>query len=268
MPSTLVKWLYANSNPIMYTDPSGNMSISECYALHICKNKHITTIYRYINDTIIKELVCDIPPDYYYELPDKYPVETLSTSNKGYEFIRQEETYPKRGWEKWPYGDLGPRKGTCTIGYGTVLSSPDLDNCDYDHVIAQNIRTVTAKMTGITKPLFDKDGLMNGLSEDDANDLLINHVKEFPEIYIKEYIPGVYLSQNEYDALISYIYNGGNVLALSDHLIAYQTEQVAIEMLGNTYAVYGGQGIKLTALDTRRKQEVELFLNGDYNYRE
>jgi len=263
-PITLVKWVYTNADPITETDPSGMMPTEPC-GPGGCKDGLIRKIYKYSNNKITSQIICDLFE--ILSLPDEYPVEIMHTSEEGIDFIEDEETLPNRGWERWPYGDLGDRQGTCTIGYGTVIDEKilPLENCDYEMVTGKKITTITSKGTQITKPLIN-NGRYNGLSESNADDLVRIHIRSIPEVNIKNFLWGMYLSQNEYDALVSYIYNGADLTdTLKNNLYTNQLDEVGYEMLKRTSLAISKKTSPV--LIQRRKQEVELFINGDYDYR-
>jgi len=265
-PITLVKWVYANANPVMNTDPSGMMPTEPCDPGG-CRDRLIRKIYKYSNNEITSQIICD--PFEILSLPDEYPVEIMHTSWEGKQFIETAETIPGRGWERWPYGDLGDRQGTCTIGYGTVIDEKilPLENCDYEMVTGKKITTITSNMTRTTKPLIN-NGRYNGLSEANADDLLDLYIYQFVEKNIKDSLWGLYLSQNEFDALVSYSYNAPYSFSdLVPLLKSNSPDLVAKRILENNYYKDGSHDNSDTdPLTRRRKQEVDLFINGDYDY--
>lgn len=91
------------------------------------------------------------------------------------------------------------------------------------------------------------------ITQSEAEQMLINDLKRF-EDNVNKYVATYNLNQNEFDALVSFAYNIGNV----DELLNYGSRDkstITTEML--TYCHAGGQVVE--GLQIRRKKEVELF---------
>ena len=91
------------------------------------------------------------------------------------------------------------------------------------------------------------------ITQKEADDLLASDLTGF-ESKVSKYDGSYHWTQNEFDALVSFCYNIGNIQCL---IGSGRTKyQIAQQMLGYVYA--GGR--KLSGLERRRKAEFELFM--------
>ena len=243
-PITLGKWLYANGNPLMYTDSNGNKAIdTNCGYLgeDYCSKTHLPS------------------------LPS-----TGKLSSRGATFIKYFEQA-----RRWPYGDAGIHKGNCTIGYGTVLSYPIKENCGYEDVQKSRDFKVTDDLTGTTK-MMDPNRVLSYVDMQDYFDL---------EIYLDEeaikssiMIP---LSQNQFDALVSFLFNAGSskltngvkinnytLLTTYATLINNHEEKTAFYEIIKQSSFRKGSDLEDgpdPALYFRRYEEYEIYFDNEYN---
>lgn len=121
--------------------------------------------------------------------------------------------------------------GKNTIGYGTVMY----------------------RDTGEVVRLGDT------ITEEEADKLLKLDIKDKYEKYIREYVK-VDITQNQYDALVSFVYNVGGG-AFSESTLLKKLNKGDYEGASEEFErwVYGG-GVRLKGLVRRRKAEKELFL--------
>jgi lysozyme len=150
----------------------------------------------------------------------------IGISQRGVDFIKQWE-----GFESLPYLDIAGHK---TIGYGTLLKPGH--------------------------PLYNAQSI----SPDKAEQLLREHVAEKiePVILSKVKVP---ITQNQRDALSSFIYNLGEGNFSSSTLLkklnAGNYLGAADEFLRWNKATIGGVLQEVTGLTNRRKAERDLFLS-------
>jgi GH24 family phage-related lysozyme (muramidase) len=155
--------------------------------------------------------------------------QTRAISQQGLDFIK--------GWEGFRAKMYNDPVGHCTIGYGTLLH---MGNCD-------------------GRP--EEQPYINGISEEDAMQLLRQKVATFQQI-INDSVT-VALNQNQNDALVSFVYNiGGNNFQQST-LLRYLNQSnyaaVPTEMKKWTKARQNGKLVDLPGLVKRRAAEAELF---------
>ncbi|WP_346882212.1 lysozyme [uncultured Algibacter sp.] len=157
------------------------------------------------------------------------------TSTKGIDFIK--------AWEKFKPNVYNDSEGYCTIGYGHLIVK---DRCE-----------------NITIP----DAFKNGITEAEANRLFKTRLVTF-ENAVKRDIT-VPLSQNEFDALVSLLFNtGANFLniggagrgetKIKTHINAGKYNQGADEMGDVTN---GG----VSGLVKRRRAEIKMFKENIYD---
>jgi GH24 family phage-related lysozyme (muramidase) len=158
-------------------------------------------------------------------------LKNLQTSENGIRLIMKHEEF-----RAYPYNDA---VGHATIGYGTLLHKGN-----------------------VTKD--DKNNYPNGISEDDAKQLLVEKVKEIePKLLLAVKVK---LNQNQFDALISWTYNLGTG-RLNEHHCSWlknlnngEYDKVPDGLMQwNKAADKNGKLIELPGLTKRRKEEGELF---------
>ncbi|KUJ50302.1 glycoside hydrolase family protein [Chryseobacterium sp. JAH] len=150
---------------------------------------------------------------------------TLKSSNSLIEFIKDWEKF-----EKMPYND---KKDFCTIGYGHLIKR---DKCE-------NITIPSEFKSGITK--------------EQATELFKVDLQEFEKAVQRDVTVKLY--QKEFDALVDLLFNCGAYFLstnkapkLYKNLLDEKYEEAAKEFLD----------IENT---TRRKQNYEMFINGNYD---
>ena len=150
---------------------------------------------------------------------------TLKASEKLMTFMKDWEKY-----KKMPYNDS---KFYCTVGYGHLIKKMKCEN--------------------ITIP----SEFQNGLSESEASELFKKDLKDY-ELAVQRDVT-VKLYQKEFDALVDLLYNCGAYFLstnkapkLYKYLLDEKYEEAAKEFLD----------IENT---TRRKQNYEMFINGNYD---
>lgn len=150
----------------------------------------------------------------------------MNLSIIGAQFIAKFE-----GFSSKPYLDS---VGVPTIGYGST--------------IYPNGKAVTMKDPAIT----EKDGLTYLLYHNDKRD----------SAYINKLLPE--LTQTEYDAIASFVYNLGHVLDKSTLLNRIQSG-VSCNLIEDAFKMWDKAGGKVLAgLLKRRTAEGELYCKGDY----
>lgn len=151
------------------------------------------------------------------------PEEPITTSKNGIELIKKFE-----GFRAEPYQCSA---GVWTIGYGSTFYKGG------------------AKVTKDDKPIF----------KDEAENLLRHHLARHFEPAIHKLVK-VPLNQNQFDALVSFVYNIGNNAFEKSTLLKKLNQgapkhEVANEFLRWVYA----NGEKLEGLVNRRSEEKQLF---------
>jgi len=137
----------------------------------------------------------------------------------------------KEEFRSKPYKDS---KGVWTIGYGS-----------------------TAGVNSASAPI----------TEEEATELLVHHVMQNErDVAGAVKVP---LTQNQFDALVLFMYNIGNYAfkqsTLLKKLNARDFEGAAEEFDRWVYITKGGKKVKLNGLVNRRNAEKDLFLNGNYS---
>ena len=158
---------------------------------------------------------------------DRKDIKLLNISDKGKDFIKNWESYRRKMYDN--DGDINS-DGNCTIGYGHLIH---LGKCDGSS---------------------SEEEFKKGISENEASKLFDKDVLRFEKV-IKNKIK-VPLYQNEYDALVSYVYNIGPAFK-APNLIKYLNSKnyaLAVNEIET-----GAQNVK------RRKQERTMFSEGVYN---
>ena len=167
--------------------------------------------------------------------PQRGNIANYKTSAKGIDFIKD--------WELFRSNVYNDAEGYCTIGYGHLIAR---DKCE-------NI-TLTEEFK-------------NGITEERASELFSQRLVDF-ENAVKRDI-SVPLSQNEFDALVSLLFNaganflntggaGGGETKIKKHINAGKYHEGADEMADVTN---GG----LAGLVKRRKAEINMFKNNVYD---
>ena len=108
----------------------------------------------------------------------------------------------------------------------------------------------------------------NGITEAEADALLRSAVVKY-ELYVNDFVSSnsIELNQNQYDALVSFTYNLGNIWGNSFTLKTYLINGIEnytddqIKAAFGEHVTAGGQ--VLAGLVSRRNLEAELFLSGD-----
>ena len=150
---------------------------------------------------------------------------TLKASDEIVEFIKDWEKY-----RKMPYNDS---KGYCTVGYG--------------HLIKKK------KCEDIVIPTEFKDGV----SETKATELFKEDLKEF-EMAVQRDVT-VKLYQREFDALIDLLFNCGQYFLSSG-----KAPKLYKNLLDEKYEDAAKEFLDIENR-TRRKQNYEIFINGNYD---
>jgi len=165
----------------------------------------------------------------YLDKIKKLLFDTMTVSEKGLQIIKTHE-----GWSAKPY--LCPA-GVPTIGYGNTFYEDD----------------TKVKMTDAE------------ISLERGEQLLRTTLKRF-EVGVKKLATGsdITLTQNEFDALVSFSYNVG-LAALSNstlwiRIVAYKDGKADIEDVAYQFSRWNkGGGRVLNGLVKRRKEEADLF---------
>lgn len=161
-----------------------------------------------------------------YSIMEKH--EDMITSQKGIDLIKEFE-----GFRSQPYLDVA---GVATIGYGT-----------------------TRYPNG--EPVTMDDA---SVSERDAEDMLVHHVAQIAEPEVAR--TNVDLTQTQFDALVSFVYNLGGG-AYKNSTLRRKLREGDYEGAANEFErwVYAG-GAKQPGLIRRRKAERHLFETGTLKY--
>ena len=163
----------------------------------------------------------------------KLPVSSFNISQKGINIIKRHERFMSKAYDdKQPWKDITSMnqvKGKLTIGYG--------------HTKNERIGQV--------------------ISETQAENLLINDLGD-AERTVKSKVTAN-LNQNQYDALVSYVFNTGgstNLFKLvnGSTTISFGGEIYDLERWWKEKYITSG-GEEMGGLITRRKEEYELFIS-------
>ena len=155
---------------------------------------------------------------------------TMSISKDGVSLIKRFE-----GFVPKPYNDA---VGHCTVGYGTLLHHGNCNGKD-----------------------ASEQPYVNGISEEDATKLLEERAIEYQKS-IHEQV-NVELNQNQFDSLVSFVYNVGNGAFVKSTLLKVLNQgnyaAVPAEMKKWVYGTIDGKKTVLPGLEKRRNAEAELF---------
>jgi GH24 family phage-related lysozyme (muramidase) len=142
-----------------------------------------------------------------------------------------------KGFEGFRAKKYNDPAGHCTIGYGTLLHK---GNCNND---------------------TSEQPYVNGISEEQATQLLIQEASEFQKT-INDSVK-VELNQNQYDSLVSFSYNIGSAAFQASTLLKLLNKgdytSVPTEMKKWTKAKVNGKTVDLPGLVKRREDEANLF---------
>jgi len=153
----------------------------------------------------------------------------IGVSDAGVEFVK--------GWEGLSTKLYNDPAGHCTVGYGTLVHKGNCDGRD------------------------SEQPYVNGVSKEEATRLLASDLTE-KQRAVKSAVK-VPLSQNQYDALVSFAYNVGAGAFQSSTLLKLvnqgKYDAVPGELKKWTKARRGGQLVDLAGLIERRANEAALF---------
>ena len=243
-------YAYCHFNPVMYSDPTGHISMSEIAELQAkqkaedairaqyaidnygkdksISKKNYNSAVTYVNDYIKSYYIYDrrgLTFNEYKYISTKilrHPNGEIPTkiSAKGVEFICNYE-----GFSSTPYDD---GNGNMTIGYGHVIKN------------GETFTSITKEQALILK------------SQD-----LSYFEKSVTGYSIKL---GIVWNQNEYDAFVSLAYNSGNSFkGVMDDIISGMDPYKAFSQ------IIMANGQKSLGLYRRRMDEADMFYNGTYN---
>jgi GH24 family phage-related lysozyme (muramidase) len=154
----------------------------------------------------------------------------MEMSEKGLNLIKKFE-----GFVPKPYNDP---VGHCTVGYGTLLHNGKCNGTDPS-----------------------EQAYLNGIDEQQATRLLLERANEFQRT-VNESVT-VDLNQNQYDSLVSFVYNIGSHGFKQSTLLKLLNqgnyEAVPAEMRKWVYGTVNGKKVVLPGLENRRKAEAEFF---------
>lgn len=167
------------------------------------------------------------------EVPLIKAASAMKTSEDGVEYIKSVE-----GFSSYPYYDYGQY----TVGYGTRCPG--------------------------NKYSYYKE---HGITDEEAEELLKEHLKYTEDEINKKLIDnyGLELTQNQFDALVSFSFNVGtswistNKANTMRNTIANSTDANSIVYAFSLYSNAGGS--IMPALATRRLCEANMYLNGVYS---
>nr|WP_315032603.1 PAAR-like protein [uncultured Chryseobacterium sp.] len=150
---------------------------------------------------------------------------TLKASDKLVAFIKD--------WEKLMKDPYNDKHGYCTIGYGHLIKKKRCEE--------------------ITVPAEFK----NGITEEKATELFKEDLKEFEEAVQRDVTVKLY--QREFDALVDLLFNCGAYF-----LSAGKAPNLYKNLLGEKYEDAAKEFLDIEN-QTRRKQNYEMFINGNYD---
>lgn len=173
------------------------------------------------------------------------------------------------------------------IGAGVFSIAPNLELNVYaltaeDYTVSQNGIDFICTREGFTAQCFlDGDrsyigygtlcgcqGHANGthtVTMDEAKAMMMNAIEKNIAPNVKRQTKGIQMTQNQYDALISFTYNtgGGTSMIYDSPLVQYLLGNMTQEEATKAYAEYAvysaGAGMVLQGLKNRRIAEAELF---------
>ena len=162
---------------------------------------------------------------------DRVDPNTLDISAAGVDFIKS--------WEKFESKPYNDSEGYCTIGYG--------------HLIARD------KCENITIP----NDLKNGITIEKATQLFNERLPKFERAVKKDVTVPLY--QNEYDALVSLLFNTGE-----SFLTSGEAPKLYRNLLDKKYNDAGIEFLDITNNNTsglvkRRQAEYDMFINNNYD---
>ncbi len=176
---------------------------------------------------------------------------------------------------KWAYTNFGGVSGWCSMNY--LLAQDDIK-----YAVSNDGIDFIKSLEGFSEFAYwdyeqwtigygtacGENEYPDGITEAEADALLRSAVLKY-ELYVNSFVSAndVELNQNQYDALVSFTYNLGNVwsgdFTLKTYLIngidKYTDEQIKAAF--GEHVTAGGE--VLAGLVSRRNLEAELFLSGD-----
>ncbi len=242
-PQNLNRFSYVANNPVRYTDPTGRcfIELSSHMVWFSDSDPKCGGSYTPTNDGGGGSGSDDGGGD----------PQDMETSEQGEDFIKWWENGPLPPFQ-YPYPDMG---GNCTIGYGRVLDNGEKEGC-----------------SGWPNQTWYYD-------KEDPHPLSIEGAEQFLEVdigyaenVIKDTITAD-LTQAQFDALVSYIYNSGGEpnspydLKGIPELINSGDFEEAAEAIASGPNTSGDPPQESPKLVERRQAEADLFLYGTYgNY--
>lgn len=164
---------------------------------------------------------------------DKRPVNELSTSSKGVDFIKS--------WEGLKTEMYNDDAGHATIGYGHLMHYGEVND-------------------------NDKQGeFKNGITEDKAGDLMKTDIKDKAEAPLQANVT-VELTQNQFDALVSFTFNLGEVnLKKSNLLDVVNSGKGTSDQIKKEFSKWNGiGGTPSEGLKKRREGEAKIYNENEY----
>ncbi len=164
---------------------------------------------------------------------DPSPIQNMNFSQRGLDFLIGEE-----GFRENVYRDAG---GFLTIGYGHKLT--DAEVRAYQNNTYQ---------------------FQNGITRQQARNLLVDDVERIAVRPIKSFVK-VGLTQNQFDAAVSYVFNSGRGNTL-DRNFGRKLNNKDFNGAASEMDIVTSNGTYVERLDRRRQAERDMFLNGVYNH--